>query len=86
MVGPFCPVAIPAPWSFPRKRESIGPRLRGDDGGGFDRTRGPVRKGLVKRLEEWPWSSCNNFALDKEQIKQCRIQVDFVNLPESYRG
>ena len=46
----------------------------------------PVRKGFVQRPEEWAWSSFNNFALDKEQVKQRRIQVDYVHLPESYRG
>lgn len=25
------------------------------------------------------------FALDKEQIKPCRMQIDYVHLPESYR-
>ncbi len=46
----------------------------------------PVRKGFVKRPEEWPWSSYNNFALDKEEIKRCRMQIDYVHLPGSYRG
>ena len=46
----------------------------------------PVRKGLVRRPEAWPWSSCNNFALDKEQVKGCPVQIDYVRLPESYRG
>ena len=45
----------------------------------------PVRKGLVKRPEEWPWSSYNNVALDKEQVIRCRMQIDYVHLPESYR-
>ena len=44
----------------------------------------PVRKGLVQRPEEWPWSSAKNFALDKEQIKHCRLQIDYIHLPESY--
>ncbi len=43
----------------------------------------PVRKGFVKRPEEWPWSSYNNFALDKEEIKRCRMQIDYVHLPGS---
>ena len=45
----------------------------------------PARKGLVKRAEEWPWSSYNNFALDKEQVERCHMQIDYVHLPESYR-
>jgi hypothetical protein len=69
----------------------------------------PVRKGLVKRAEDWPWSSYNNFGLDTEKIKhaksaeagaspgptfkrqyarraRCRIQIDYVRLPDGYRG
>jgi len=46
----------------------------------------PVRKRFVQRPEDWPWSSDPNLALDKEQIKSCRIQIDFVHLPESYRA
>ena len=45
----------------------------------------PVRKGLVKRAEEWPWSSYNNFTLDKEQVERCHMQIDYIHLPESYR-
>jgi REP element-mobilizing transposase RayT len=45
----------------------------------------PVRKGFVQRPRNWPWSSCRNFALDKEQIKSCHMQVDDLHLPESYR-
>jgi len=46
----------------------------------------PVRKGLVSRPEEWHWSSYNSFALDKEQVRRCPIQIDYVRLPEAYRG
>lgn len=46
----------------------------------------PVRKGFVKRPEEWPWSSYNNFALHKGQIKHCPMRIDYVRLSESYRG
>jgi hypothetical protein len=46
----------------------------------------PVRKGLVKRPEEWRWSSYNNFALDKDQVARCPMQIDYVHLPESYRA
>jgi hypothetical protein len=36
----------------------------------------PVRKGLAAKPEDWRWSSCNNFALDKKEPttqKACRI-------------
>jgi len=46
----------------------------------------PVKKGLVSRADEWEWSSYNNFALDKERVRRCPIQVDYVRLPEGYRG
>src|SRR2546428_7926295 len=46
----------------------------------------PVRKGLVKRPDDWTWSSYNNFALDKERIERCPLRIDYVHLPESYRG
>jgi len=31
----------------------------------------PVRKGLVKRPENWRWSSYNNFALDQATVAAC---------------
>jgi REP element-mobilizing transposase RayT len=46
----------------------------------------PVRKGLVARPEGWRWSSYNNFALDQRIVARCPIQVDYVHLPELYRG
>jgi putative transposase len=46
----------------------------------------PVRKGLVSRPDEWRWSSYNNFALEKEQVRRRPIQVDYVRLPEGYHG
>ena len=46
----------------------------------------PVRKGLVKRPEDWRWSSCNNFALDKGTVGECPMQIDYVQLPEQYRA
>ena len=46
----------------------------------------PVRKRLVAKPEDWRWSSCNNFALDKAMVADCPIQVDYVRLPEAYRG
>ncbi len=30
--------------------------------------------------------AAHNFALDKEQIQSCRMQIDDVHLPESYRA
>jgi putative transposase len=41
----------------------------------------PVRKGLAKRPEDWRWSSCNNFALEKERVAACPIQIDYVRMP-----
>ena len=46
----------------------------------------PVRKGFVNRPQDWPWSSYNNYGLDKENIKHCPMQIDYVHLPQSYRG
>ncbi len=46
----------------------------------------PVRKGLAGKPEDWRWSSYNNFALDKKVVATCPIQIDYVWLPESYRG
>ena len=46
----------------------------------------PVNKGLVKRPEDWRWSSYNSFALDKATVAACPIQVDYVQLPLGYRA
>ncbi|MFB3922571.1 MAG: transposase [Terriglobia bacterium] len=46
----------------------------------------PVGKGLVKRPEDWRWSSYNNFALDKSVMARCPIAINYTQLPESYRG
>jgi hypothetical protein len=46
----------------------------------------PVKKGLVKRPEDWRWSSYNNFALDKATAAACPIQIDYVRLPLTYRA
>ncbi|HEV2351167.1 MAG TPA: transposase [Terriglobia bacterium] len=46
----------------------------------------PVQAGLVKRPEQWRWSSYNNFALDRTTVAAGPIQIDYVHLPESYRG
>jgi len=48
--------------------------------------RNPVRKGLVTRPEDWRWSSCNNFALDKTTVAACPIQIDYIHLPLGYRA
>ena len=45
----------------------------------------PVKAGLLKRPEDWRWSSYNNFALDKTTVAACPIQMDYARLPESYR-
>ncbi len=46
----------------------------------------PVRKGLVNKPEDWRWSSCNNFSLDRATVEGCPIRIDYVQLPEDYRG
>jgi REP element-mobilizing transposase RayT len=46
----------------------------------------PVRKGLVIKPEDWPWSSYNNFALDADHVSGCPIRIDHVRLPDGYRG
>jgi hypothetical protein len=46
----------------------------------------PVRKGLAARQEEWRWSSYNNFALDRDVVASCPIQIDYVMLSDGYRG
>ena len=46
----------------------------------------PVRGQLVEQPGQWPWSSYNNFALDKQEVMRCRMQIDYIDLPESYRG
>ena len=46
----------------------------------------PVRKGLVKRPEDWRWSSYNNFALDEAKLAACPIEIDCVRLPPGYRA
>jgi len=46
----------------------------------------PVKKGLVKRPEDWRWSSYNNFALDKATVAACPIQIDYARLPLGYRA
>jgi putative transposase len=46
----------------------------------------PVKKGLVKRREDWRWSSYNNFALDQATVTACPIQIDYVRLPLGYRA
>jgi len=45
----------------------------------------PVRKELVKRPDDWRWSSYNNFALDKATVAACPIQIDYVRLPLGYQ-
>jgi len=46
----------------------------------------PVKKGLVKRGEDWRRSSYNNYALDKATAAACPIQIDYVRLPLGYRA
>ncbi len=46
----------------------------------------PVRRGLVPRPQDWPWSSYNNFALEEATVARCPIQIDYVRLPNGYRA
>ncbi len=46
----------------------------------------PVRKGSVSKPEDWRWSSCNHFALDMDRVSNGPIRIDYVRLPEGYRG
>ena len=46
----------------------------------------PVRKGLVAKPEEWRWSSFRNFSREESERAACPIEIDYVELPESYRG
>ncbi len=51
-----------------------------------DRHFNPVREGLVTQPEAWRWSSFQNFSLKESQRTACPIQIDYVSLPDSYRG
>ena len=43
----------------------------------------PVRKGLVSKPEDWPWSSfCHHRDIEKGPI----LRVDNIQLPEAYRA
>ena len=46
----------------------------------------PVRKGLVNTPEGWRWSSCQNFSLEQPARAAYPLQIDYVRLPDSYRG
>jgi len=43
----------------------------------------PVRRGLVKRMEEWKWSSLHEYAgvRGEEQERQCGLRIGRVRLP-----
>ena len=43
----------------------------------------PVRRGLVKRPEEWKWSSAVEYAgvSGEEQERRCGLRIDRVRLP-----
>ena len=40
----------------------------------------PVRRGLVKRPEDWRWSSYNSFSLEKQRVAGCPVPVDYVRM------
>jgi len=43
----------------------------------------PVRRGLVKTVEEWKWSSVHEYARvrGEEQERRCGLRIDRVRLP-----
>jgi len=43
----------------------------------------PVRRGLVKRAEEWRWSSVHEYGgvRAEEQEQRCGLRLDQVRLP-----
>jgi putative transposase len=43
----------------------------------------PVNKGLVRRPEEWKWSSYGNYAVGRSRLARCPIQIDYVRVPAS---
>ena len=43
----------------------------------------PVTKGLVRRPEDWKWSSYGNYAVDRSRLAGCQIQIDCVRVPAS---
>ena len=43
----------------------------------------PVNKGLVRRPQEWKWSSYGNYAVDPSRVAGCPIQIDYVRVPAS---
>ena len=45
----------------------------------------PVRKGLVTNPGDWRWSSFSNFSRKESERSACLIQIDYVELPDSYR-
>ena len=44
----------------------------------------PVRNGLASRPEGWRWSSYSNFALDKDTVACCPIEIDPVTFPNPF--
>ena len=46
----------------------------------------PVKKGRVKRREDWRWSSYSSFALDEATVVACPIQIDDVRFLLGYRA
>ena len=46
----------------------------------------PVRRGLAATPEQWRWSSCQNFSLEESVRAACPIRIEYVSLPNSYRG
>jgi hypothetical protein len=45
-----------------------------------------VWEGLLKRAEDGPWSSYNDFALDNSMVEAGPIHIDYVRVPVGYRA
>lgn len=45
-----------------------------------------MRKGLVARSEDWPWSSCNNLALEKKTLANCPSEAPKPTTHKACRG
>jgi hypothetical protein len=45
-----------------------------------------VRKGLVSKPDDWRWSSFRNFSSNEAERESCPIQIDYLELPDSYWG
>jgi hypothetical protein len=74
------------------RRTRSGPRIGGRDWTLPCRSTETAHGGNIsssptaKWLEDWRWSTYNNFALDQATVTAYRVQVDDVRLPPGYRA